>query len=57
MDLFNECMKTVESCLTDANMDKSNVADVVLVGGSSRIPKVQQLLQEFFQAEGVVQEH
>ncbi|PNX84107.1 heat shock protein, partial [Trifolium pratense] len=48
MDLFNECMKTVESCLTDANMDKSNVDDVVLVGGSSRIPKVQQLLQEFF---------
>ncbi|PNX80131.1 heat shock protein [Trifolium pratense] len=48
MDLFNECMKTVESCLTDANMDKSNVDDVVLVGGSSRIPKVQQLLQDFF---------
>ncbi|XP_045805424.1 heat shock cognate 70 kDa protein-like [Trifolium pratense] len=48
MDLFDECMKTVESCLTDANMDKSNVDDVVLVGGSSRIPKVQQLLQDFF---------
>ncbi|XP_058726604.1 heat shock 70 kDa protein 18-like [Vicia villosa] len=48
MDLFNECMKTVESCLTDAKMDKGRVDDVVLVGGSSRIPKVQQLLQDFF---------
>jgi len=48
MDLFNECMKTVESCLIDAKMDKSRVDDVVLVGGSSRIPKVQQLLQDFF---------
>ncbi|KAK2394707.1 heat shock cognate 70 kDa protein [Trifolium repens] len=51
MDLFNECMKTVESCLTDAKMDKSNVDDVVLVGGSSRIPKMQQLLQEFFKGK------
>ncbi|XP_058752054.1 heat shock cognate 70 kDa protein-like [Vicia villosa] len=48
MDLFDECMEIVEKCLTDAKMDKSNVDDVVLVGGSSRIPKVQQLLQDFF---------
>ncbi|XP_058741889.1 heat shock cognate 70 kDa protein-like [Vicia villosa] len=48
MDLFNECMETVESCLTDSKMDKSRVDDVVLIGGSSRIPKVQQLLQDFF---------
>ncbi|XP_058728028.1 heat shock cognate 70 kDa protein-like [Vicia villosa] len=48
MDLFNDCMKIVESCLMDAKMDKSRIDDVVLVGGSSRIPKVQQLLQEFF---------
>ncbi|XP_058728029.1 heat shock cognate 70 kDa protein-like [Vicia villosa] len=51
MDLFNECMKTVESCLTDAKMDKGRVDDVVLVGGSSRIPKVQQLLQDFFKGK------
>ncbi|XP_065871963.1 heat shock cognate 70 kDa protein-like [Euphorbia lathyris] len=48
MDLFRKCMEPVEKCLTDANMDKSSVDDVVLVGGSTRIPKVQQLLQEFF---------
>ncbi|CAJ2676233.1 unnamed protein product [Trifolium pratense] len=48
MDLFNECLKIVENCLIDAKMDKSDIHHVVLVGGSSRIPKVQQLLQEFF---------
>ncbi|XP_026450257.1 probable mediator of RNA polymerase II transcription subunit 37c [Papaver somniferum] len=48
MDLFRKCMEPVEKCLRDAKMDKSSVQDVVLVGGSTRIPKVQQLLQEFF---------
>nr|GMD14154.1 heat shock cognate 70 kDa protein 2 [Ipomoea batatas]GMD15821.1 heat shock cognate 70 kDa protein 2 [Ipomoea batatas]GMD18898.1 heat shock cognate 70 kDa protein 2 [Ipomoea batatas]GMD20321.1 heat shock cognate 70 kDa protein 2 [Ipomoea batatas] len=48
MDLFRKCMEPVEKCLRDAKMDKSTVHDVVLVGGSTRIPKVQQLLQDFF---------
>ncbi|XP_004516059.1 heat shock cognate 70 kDa protein-like [Cicer arietinum] len=48
VDLFEKCMETVKSCLTDAKMQKNAVDDVVLVGGSSRIPKVQTLLQEFF---------
>jgi len=48
MELFEECMETVDRCLRDAKMDKNSVHDVVLVGGSSRIPKVQQLLQDFF---------
>ncbi|KAI4348152.1 hypothetical protein L6164_008911 [Bauhinia variegata] len=48
MDLFRKCMQPVEKCLRDAKMDKSSVHDVVLVGGSTRIPKVQQLLQDFF---------
>ncbi|RHN76375.1 putative Heat shock protein 70 family [Medicago truncatula] len=51
MDLFNECLKTVKSCLIDAKLDKSAIHDVVLVGGSSRIPKVKQLLQEFFKGK------
>ncbi|XP_042042106.1 heat shock cognate 70 kDa protein-like [Salvia splendens] len=46
--LFNKCMEQVEMCLQDAKMEKSSVHDVVLVGGSSRIPKVQQLLQNIF---------
>ncbi|XP_047266626.1 heat shock cognate 70 kDa protein 2 [Capsicum annuum] len=48
MDLFRKCMEPVEQCLRDAKMDKSAIHDVVLVGGSTRIPKVQQLLQDFF---------
>ncbi|MCI44533.1 heat-shock protein, partial [Trifolium medium] len=51
MDLFDECLLIVERCLADAKMDKSSVDDVVLVGGSSRIPKVQQLLQDFFEGK------
>ncbi|KAJ7562105.1 hypothetical protein O6H91_03G055500 [Diphasiastrum complanatum] len=48
MDLFRKCMEPVEKCFRDAKMDKSSIDDVVLVGGSTRIPKVQQLLQDFF---------
>jgi heat shock 70kDa protein 1/2/6/8 len=45
---FRECMGPVERVLQDAKMDKSQVHEVVLVGGSTRIPKVQQLVKEFF---------
>jgi L1 cell adhesion molecule like protein len=41
-------MDPVEKCLRDAKMDKGQINEVVLVGGSTRIPKVQQLLQDFF---------
>ncbi|XP_027111017.1 heat shock cognate 70 kDa protein isoform X1 [Coffea arabica] len=47
-DFFTKCMELVQKCLNDAKMDKSSINDVVLVGGSTRIPKVQQLLQDFF---------
>merc|ERR1712226_1271857 len=48
MDLFRKCMDPVEKVLRDGKMGKSQIHDVVLVGGSTRIPKVQQLLQDFF---------
>lgn len=48
MDLFRKCMDPVEQCLRDAKFSKADVHDIVLVGGSTRIPKVQALLQEFF---------
>ena len=48
MDLFNKCMEPVEKCMRDAKMDKSQVHEIVLVGGSTRIPKVQTLLTNFF---------
>jgi len=48
MDMFRKCMEPVEKVLRDAKMDKGTIHDVVLVGGSTRIPKVQQLLSDFF---------
>ena len=38
----------MENALRDAKMDKSNIHEIVLVGGSTRIPRVQKLLQDFF---------
>eukprot|EP00276_Gloeochaete_wittrockiana_P001658 CAMPEP_0184671348 /NCGR_PEP_ID=MMETSP0308-20130426/85442_1 /TAXON_ID=38269 /ORGANISM="Gloeochaete witrockiana, Strain SAG 46.84" /LENGTH=657 /DNA_ID=CAMNT_0027118449 /DNA_START=169 /DNA_END=2142 /DNA_ORIENTATION=+ len=56
MDLFRGCLDPVEKVLRDAKMDKSQVHDVVLVGGSTRIPKVQQLLQDFFNGKELCKE-
>ncbi|VVA91501.1 unnamed protein product [Arabis nemorensis] len=53
MDLFRKCMDPVEKVLKDAKIDKSSVHEVVLVGGSTRIPKIQQLLQDFFNGKEV----
>ena len=48
MDQFRRCMDPVDKCLRDSKFDKSQIHDVVLVGGSTRIPKVQQMLQDYF---------
>tara|TARA_Y100000389_G_scaffold204108_1_gene255055 strand:- start:11698 stop:13542 length:1845 start_codon:yes stop_codon:yes gene_type:complete len=47
-DLFRKCMEPVEQVIRDAKMDKVKVDEVVLVGGSTRIPKIQQMLSSFF---------
>jgi heat shock 70kDa protein 1/2/6/8 len=47
-DLFRKCMEPVEKVIKDAKMDKSTVDEIVLVGGSTRIPKIQQMLSDFF---------
>jgi len=47
-DLFRSTLDPVEKALKDAKLDKSQIHEVVLVGGSTRIPKVQKLLQDFF---------
>ncbi|KAG5645645.1 hypothetical protein DXG03_005636 [Asterophora parasitica] len=51
LDLFRKTMKPVEQVLKDANVKKEDVDEIVLVGGSTRIPKVQQLLKEYFGKE------
>lgn len=47
-DLFRKCMDPVEKVLVDAKLDKKSVDQIVLVGGSTRIPKLQKLLSDFF---------
>ena len=47
-DLFRSTLEPVEKALRDAKMDKGSIHEIVLVGGSTRIPKVQKLLQDFF---------
>ncbi|KAI4145999.1 MAG: hypothetical protein LQ340_006078 [Diploschistes diacapsis] len=48
MDLFKKTLKPVEQVLKDGKVKKNEINDIVLVGGSTRIPKVQSLLEEFF---------
>ena len=48
MDYFNKCMEPVEKVLRDAKISKSEVDKIVLVGGSTRIPKIQELLSKYF---------
>ncbi|KAL2168709.1 hypothetical protein VTG60DRAFT_6935 [Thermothelomyces hinnuleus] len=47
-DLFRKTLKPVEQVLKDAKISKSDVDDIVLVGGSTRIPKIQSLIEEYF---------
>ncbi|XP_028307892.1 heat shock 70 kDa protein-like [Gouania willdenowi] len=47
-ELFRGTLEPVEKALRDAKLDKSKINEIVLVGGSTRIPKIQKLLQDFF---------
>ncbi|NXH13091.1 HSP70 protein, partial [Bucco capensis] len=47
-DLFRGTLEPVEKALRDAKLDKGQIQEIVLVGGSTRIPKIQKLLQDFF---------
>ena len=48
MTLFNRCLETVKRVMKDANCAVDEVDDIVLVGGSTRVPKIQQMLSEYF---------
>merc|ERR1712223_751818 len=51
MDLFRSTMKPVKKVLEDGDMKVSEVNEIILVGGSTRIPKIQQLVKEFFKGK------
>ena len=50
-ELFTRCIDTVKYVLNDANMKQEDIADIVLVGGSTRIPKIQASLQQYFKGK------
>jgi len=50
-DKFKSCLDPVKKCMKDADLEKVQINDVVLVGGSTRIPKIQALLGEYFKKE------
>ena len=47
-DLFRSTLKPVKQVLKDGDMKASDIDEIILVGGSTRIPKIQQLVKEFF---------
>jgi len=47
-ELFSRCLKPCEAALKDAGLSKNDINEVILVGGSTRIPKVQELVENFF---------
>ena len=46
--MFKKTMTPVKKAMNDAGLEKSEIDDIVLVGGSTRIPKVQQILKDYF---------
>ena len=47
-ELFSRCLKPCEAALKDAGLSKNDINEVILVGGSTRIPKVQEIVESFF---------
>lgn len=53
MDFFKKAMDPVSQCLSDSGLPKSKIKEIVMVGGSTRIPKVQQLISDFFNGKAL----
>lgn len=53
IDFFKKAMDPVSQCLADSGLSKSMIKEIVMVGGSTRIPKVQQLISEFFNGKAL----
>ena len=48
MEGFNKCIPPIEEALKDSGLKKTDISDIVLVGGSTRIPKIQEMVQNYF---------
>ena len=51
IDLFRKCLPLLENSLKEAKLNKKEIDEIILVGGSTRIPKIQDLIQEFFEGK------
>lgn len=47
-DLFNSCITKTDEALKESGLDKSQIDEVILCGGSSKIPRIRKILQDFF---------
>ena len=56
LDLFRSTLVTVKKVLEDAEMAKADIDEIILVGGSTRIPKVQQLVKDFLTEKNFIRE-
>ena len=51
MESFKKCIPPIDDALKDANLNKNDISDIVLVGGSTRIPKIQEMVQTYFKGK------
>jgi L1 cell adhesion molecule like protein len=47
-DLFKRCISSIDDCIKDSQISKEKIDEIILVGGSSRIPKIQQIIKDYF---------
>lgn len=53
-DLFNNCIAPVENVINDSKLEKSSIDEIVLVGGSTRIPRIQKIVQDIFNGKELI---
>ena len=53
MDLFKKCISCLEQAIKESKINKEKIDEIVLIGGSSRIPKIRQMMQEFFNGKEI----
>ena len=53
MDLFKKCIPSIKKAIEEAKINKNQIEDIILVGGSSRIPKIQSMIQEYFGGKNI----
>ncbi len=51
IDLFKKCLNSIEKAIQDANIKKTDINDIVLAGGSSRTPRIQKMIKDYFEKE------